>query len=614
MRNRYVVVADLLVFAVAACGAFALRFDLYFFLSRPEFIPYLQAAPLIKVVVFAVAGMYRRFWRYTSVNDLIALCFANSVASAGTATFVAIGIYRGFIYEFSRSVLFADWLLCLALTAAVRLAIRVAGESRGRSSDKSGSEKHVLVIGAGDAGIIVAREMQRNAHLGMKVIGFLDDDPVKFGKSIYGTRVHGPTSDLVGIIQAFRVTDVVIAMPKAPGSVVRRIAEDCRTAGVASRTIPGVFELLDGKVSVSRLRQVDISDLLRRPAVSGGPDASQYVHGRDVLVTGAGGSIGFELCRQVAYSRPRRLILLGHGENSIFEAASQLREAFPDVPLQSVIADVRDRDRILRLFDRHRPEIVFHAAAHKHVPLMQDNPEEAISNNVIGTRNVLDGALAVGCGRFVLISTDKAVAPSSVMGASKRVAEGLVRAAGALAGRPFVVVRFGNVLGSRGSVVPTFRKQIENGGPILITHPDMKRFFMTIPEAVHLVLQAGGIGKGGELFVLKMGEPVRIVQLAQDLVRLSGLPEGEIPFVFTGLRPGEKLEEALWEEGADVDATEHPDLLRVNESQFMDGSQLSVYVDSLRDALSRGDLRLLDAILCDLIPSFGTPRSSTRVH
>jgi len=606
MRNRYVLGADLIAFVIAACGAFALRFDLNFFQSRPEFIPYVCAAPIIKVVVFLVAGMYRRFWRYVSVNDLISLCFANLIASVGVTGFVAICIERGFFAEFSRSVLVADWLLTLALTAGARVSIRVAAESQRRSDGNDSLHKRVLIIGAGEAGVIVAREMQRNAHLGMKVTGFLDDDPVKVGKRIYGARVLGATSELSAVISAFGATEVVIAMPKAPGTVVRRIAEDCRNAGVASRTIPGVFELLDGQVSVSRLRQIDISDLLRRPAVTGGPDVSGYVSGRTVLITGAGGSIGFELCRQVAHGRPRRLLLLGHGENSIFEAALRLRDAFPDVPLESLIADVRDRDRLFHLFDRHRPDIVFHAAAHKHVPLMQGNPEEAVSNNVLGTRNVVDGALAVGCERFVLISTDKAVAPTSVMGASKRVAEMLVRAVGAASGRPFVVVRFGNVLGSRGSVVPRFRKQIEAGGPIAITHPDMKRFFMTIPEAVHLVLQAGGIGNGGELFVLNMGAPLRIVQLAEVLIRLSGLTTGDVPIVFTGLRPGEKLEEQLWENGAIVENTPHPDVLRVTEAHTAATANLTGAVDALAEAARAGDRAIIESILGDLIPSFAS--------
>jgi FlaA1/EpsC-like NDP-sugar epimerase len=393
-------------------------------------------------------------------------------------------------------------------------------------------------------------------------------------------------------------------MPKAPGSLLRKIADACRQALVSSRIMPGVFELLDGHVSVSRLRQVDITDLLRRTPVESGADTSHYLQGRTVLVTGAGGSIGFELCRQVAHARPACLVLLGHGENSIFEAGVQLGEAFPGVKLETVIADIRDRGRLFRVFDALRPEIVFHAAAHKHVPLMEANPEEAISNNVLGTQNALDAAMRVESRRFVLISSDKAVTPSSLMGASKRVAEALVRDAASRSGRAYVVVRFGNVLGSRGSVVPAFKKRIEAGGPIRVTHPDMKRFFMTIPEAVHLVLQAGGMGKGGELFVLKMGEPLRIVQLAEDLIRLSGLTPDEVPIVFTGLRPGEKLTESLWDEGAMVEATEHPEVLRVTEPQPPAAARMTEVVAFLANAARAGDRQLIDAGLAEIVPAF----------
>jgi FlaA1/EpsC-like NDP-sugar epimerase len=401
-------------------------------------------------------------------------------------------------------------------------------------------------------------------------------------------------------------------MPRASGAVLRVVADDCRRVGVESHTIPGVFELLDGDVSVSRLRQVDIVDLLRRDPVVSSPDASLFVEGRRVLVTGAGGSIGFELCRQIAHARPQLLVLLGHGENSIFEAHASLREAFPTVKLETVIADIRNRDRIVRVFDRVLPEIVFHAAAHKHVPLMEENAEEAISNNVMGTKNILDVSLRTGVARFVLISTDKAVSPTSLMGASKRVAERLVRAVAKSTGRAFVIVRFGNVLGSRGSVVPTFKKQIESGGPVYVTHPDMKRFFMTIPEAVHLVLQAGGMGRGGELFVLKMGEPLRIVELAEDLIRLSGLSLEDIPIIYTGLRPGEKLEESLWEEEAIVAPTSNPEVLEVTEESAMDYEQCARLVEAVHVAAQRADRQAIDTALAAFLPTLthrGTDRS-----
>jgi FlaA1/EpsC-like NDP-sugar epimerase len=604
MRNRYVLLADLLMFVVAVCGAFGFRFDWYFFSTRPEFLPYLAAALILKPLAFYSFGMYRRFWRYASIDDMLALTLANSAGSVAVAAVVWGGLYFGAIREFSRSVVGADWLLALVATSAVRLSIRVVGESQTRGRRPDEYDKRVLIVGAGDAGAIVAREMQRNAQLRMRLVGFLDDDAVKLRKRIYGTPVVGRLRDLQDIVQAMQVDQVIIAMPKATGSVVRAVAEDCRNAGVMSRTIPGVFELLGGHVSVNRLRQIEIADLLRRTPVVEGAESAAYIQGRTVLVTGAGGSIGLELSRQLAYARPRCLAVLGHGENSIFDAYGQLREAFRDVPVEPIIADIRDRGRMLRVFETIRPEIVFHAAAHKHVPLMEANPEEAISNNVLGTQNVVDAAISVGAGRLVMISSDKAVSPSSVMGASKRIAEELVRSAAARVQRPYVVVRFGNVLGSRGSVVPAFKKQIDAGGPITVTHPDMKRFFMTIPEAVHLVLQAAGFGKGGELFVLKMGAPVRIVQLAEDLIRLSGLSPDDVPIVFTGLRPGEKLEESLWEEGARIEDTAHPEVLKVTELRTVEPERLASAVEALANAAVQGDRVRIELGLRDLIPSY----------
>jgi FlaA1/EpsC-like NDP-sugar epimerase len=604
MRNRYVLIADELMFMIAACGAFGLRFDFFFFERRPEFLPFLLALIIIKPIVFLALGMYRRLWRYAAVDDMVALTIANSAASVAMAIFVAVAISFGWIREFSRSVAVADWLLALCATGAIRVSIRIVSESQKKTRRRTEQEKRVIVAGAGDAGAIVTREMQRNPQLGMRPVGFLDDDEIKLGKRIYGVPVLGRLSELADVLAETEADQVIIAMPKVLGTVVRTVAEDCRRAGVEFRTIPGVFELLGGRVSVSRLREVDITDLLRRNPVVEGMDSTRYLEGRTVLITGAGGSIGFELCRQVAHSRPRALALVGHGENSIFDAYRELHEAFPAVRVDAVIADIRDRGRLFRVFDGIRPDVVFHAAAHKHVPLMEGNPEEAISNNVLGTQNVLDAAIRVGTARLVMISSDKAVSPSSIMGASKRVAEALVRNAARQAERPFVVVRFGNVLGSRGSVVPAFKKQIENGRPLTITHPEMKRFFMTIPEAVHLVLQAAGLGQGGELFVLKMGEPLRIVQLAEDLIRLSGLTPDDVRIEFTGLRPGEKLEEALWEEQAVIEDTAHPEVLRVNEAQDLDEGQLGRSIETLANAAVQGDRQRIELTLRELIPTF----------
>jgi FlaA1/EpsC-like NDP-sugar epimerase len=452
---------------------------------------------------------------------------------------------------------------------------------------------------------MVVRELERNPQLGLVPVGFLDDDAAKIGKKIHQLRVLGRLDQLPDVVAAHEVDEVVIAMPTAPGATVREVVEAARSAGVTAKALPGIFELLDGGVSVNRLRNVDIADLLRRRQIAAAPDTARYLSGQVVLVTGAGGSIGSELCRQICHAEARALVLVGHGENSIFEISHQMRQHFPGVQVHAVIADVRDRASLTRVFDTHRPSVVFHAAAHKHVPLMEAQPTEAITNNVVGTATLVEVAMAHGVTRFVLISTDKAVGPSSVMGATKRLAEMIVRDAAARSGQRYLAVRFGNVLGSRGSVVPFFRRQIERGGPVTVTHPDMTRFFMTIPEAVYLVLKAGGLARGGELFVLNMGEPVRIVDLATDLIRLSGFDTKEIPVVFTGLRPGEKMAEELWERDSRVEPVGGGDVFRVQEPDPpLSGAGLQATIDALAAAAARGDDLEVHRLLSDAIPSF----------
>lgn len=606
MRNRYLLVCDVPIVAMAAYAAFALRFDWYFPLHRPEFVPFLIAALLVKPTVFLSLGMYSRLWRYASVGDLLAVLIAVSASSVAVSALVAAGTLGGQIHEFSRAVLVIDWLLTLCGTGGVRMAVRLAAENRpGAQKTRAYARgKRILVVGAGDAGSMVVREIRRNPQLGMEPVALLDDDSVKQGKHVHGVPVIGPLRSLADAIERFQIAEVIIAMPKAKGGVVRDVAEACRQSGIPSRIVPGVYELLGGQLNVSRLRKVDIADLLRREQITAPPGTGIYLTQKRVLVTGAGGSIGSELCRQIALANPALITLVGHGENSIFDVQAHLRERFPGVKLHALIADIRDHGRLAACFRVARPQVVFHAAAHKHVPLMEENPEEAITNNVMGTSNVVDACISAGVERLVMISTDKAVSPTSMMGASKRLAEMIVREGARRSGRPFAVVRFGNVLGSRGSVVPLFKRQIEDGGPITITHPDVKRYFMTIPEAVNLVLQAGGLSRGGELFVLNMGEAVRIVQLAEDLVRLSGLSAAEVPIVFTGLRPGEKLEEALWEADAVVEPTSHPEVLRVKENDPIDGAQLARSLESLTAAAASADRLQLEAALAEWIPTY----------
>jgi FlaA1/EpsC-like NDP-sugar epimerase len=506
-------------------------------------------------------------------------------------------------------VIFIDWLLTLACTVGLRLSVRVVAESR-RPGRPRGTARRVLVAGAGDAGMLVARELMRNPALGMVAVGFLDDDPAKRGKQVLGLRVLGPLESLTEQAARLDVSDVIIAMPRAGGKVLRRVLDQCRDAGLPALAVPGVYELLGGSVSVNRLRTVEIGDLLRREQVNVQQRARDYLAGRVVLVTGGGCSIGFELCRQAAEAGAREVVMLGHGENSLHDALIRLRDLGFGDRLKPVVADMRRLARLEQVFTEYRPQVVLHAAAHKHVPLMEVFPGEAVSNNVGGTQNLVAVALAHEVERFVLISTDKAVAPSSVMGATKRLAEAMVRDAARRSGRPFLAVRFGNVLGSRGSVVPVFQRQIQRGGPVTITHPDMRRFFMTIPEAVHLVLEAGALGRGGELFILNMGEQVRIVDLARDLIRLSGLGPDEIEIRFSGLRPGEKLEEQLYEDGARLVATTNPDVLEVADEVEVSPAALTAGVEALLAAADGGAKLDILARLAELLPTF-VPFSDT---
>ncbi len=604
MRNRYLLVADVLAIALAAWAAFAFRFGWLFNEERPEFVPFLIIAVVIKIGAFFAFGMYRRYWRYAGFWDLMAIVLANSAASIVLGAVMVGSRLMGWIPGLSRSVPPLDWLFALALTVGLRASLRAIAETvRKPPLGKVKPSRNVLIVGAGDAGAMVAREMQKNPQLGLRPVGFLDDDRIKAHKEIYGLEVFGAIASMESVAKARRIDEVVIAIPTAGGRTVRDVVERCQTLGLSSRVMPGIYELLGGQLSVSRLRNVDIADLLRRPQIVSQSDSPAYLQGACVVVTGAGGSIGSELCRQVAYAGPSRLLLLGHGENSIFEIAAELQTRFPTIAVQAMIADVRDRERVHRIFRMAHPQVVFHAAAHKHVPLMEDNAAEAVTNNIVGTRNVVDAAVAAGVQRFVLVSTDKAAAPSNMMGASKRVAELIVQRAARTQSRAFVVVRFGNVLGSRGSVVPIFKEQIERGGPVTVTHPEVRRYFMTIPEAVHLVLQAGGIGSGGELFVLDMGEPVLLREMAADMIRLSGLDENDVPIVFTGLRPGEKLNEILWEEGASVEPTARGDIRRVQEAAVADDGRLDEIISRLADAAARDDHERIARLFRECIPS-----------
>ncbi len=608
IRNRYILLGDLLLIIISVLASYALRLEL-----GPLFYFYFPSAPfmvvvglLIKPMVYYLFGLYRRLWAYASTQEL-KLIIAGVTTASIIVSLVMLALWQiGAFPRFSRSILAIDWLLSLAFAGGLRFVFRLLAESRNgsRNNHSYGQVKQVLIIGAGDAGALVVRELQKNPQVAMHPMGFLDDDTGKLKHQIYGVPVIGQLSDLAHILDVHNVDEVVIAIPTAPGRVIRLAADICRLKGVPFRTMPGIYELLGGRVSVSRLREVDIADLLRRePARINEELIGASLNSKVVLVTGAGGSIGRELCRQIARWGPAELLLLGHGENSIFETMLELQESFPSLPLRPLIADVRDLPRLKWIFYTHRPQVVFHAAAHKHVSLMELNVEEAVTNNILGTRNVVNLSLEHNVERMVMISTDKAIRPANIMGATKRIAEMLVLDAANRSGRAFSVVRFGNVLGSRGSVVPLFKRQIARGGPVTITHPDMRRYFMTIPEAVHLVLQASSMGKGAETFVLNMGQQVRILDLAEDLIRLSGLEPGrDIEIVFTGIRPGEKLSEDLWDEGYSFIKTLHPDIFRLHHQDILVGEDLYKSIDELILLAQEGDASSVITLLDEFIP------------
>jgi FlaA1/EpsC-like NDP-sugar epimerase len=605
LQNRFIFVVDIFLIIVAALGSFALRIDLgpLFLFYLPQALWLVGIAIIVKPLVFHGFGLYRRMWVYASVQELLLIILSVTTASVVLSAIVVIGRAIEVIPNFPRSVLPIDWLLSLVLIGGWRFSLRLLAEIQ-VSGGESSRLKRVLIVGAGDAGELVVREMQKNTNLHLKPVCFLDDDPNKQDQQIHGVPVAGTLADLPRVLLAKRIAEVVIAIPSAPGRVIRQVADECRLKGMPFRTMPGIYELLGGKVSVNRLREVQISDLLRRePTRIDERAIGASLGGRRVLVTGAGGSIGRELCLQIARWGPSELILLGHGENSIFETLLDLEDNFPSIPLHPVIADIREMERLKLIFDSLRPQVVFHTAAHKHVPLMEANIEEAITNNVLGTRNIVDVSSQTDVERLVMISTDKAIRPTSVYGGAKRLAEMIVLEAAQRTGKSYSVVRFGNVLGSRGSVVPKFKRQIAAGGPVTVTHPDMQRYFMTIPEAVHLVLQASAMGQGSEVFVLNMGEQIRILDLAEDVIRLSGLEPGkDIEIVFTGIRPGEKLSEELWDHSAQYAPTAHPDIVLLAENYYQEANALRQVIDELARLASEGDSEAILRILDELIP------------
>lgn len=594
---------DLSLWSLCVPIAFWLRLDKAWVDFVREIVIMMALGAPFKAAAIYGLGLYRRSWHRTGVRDLIMLVLGIGIV---TAVLFLLGQVRVEGFSIPRSVPLITGMLALLIMSGARMAMRIYAEQTGLLKAGKGEDvRRVLIVGAGEAGTLVAREMLRNPAAGRLPIGFLDDDPVKRRQLFLGLPVPGRIEDLPQVVREQRVDEVVIAMPSAGGSTIRRVVRIANDAGVTYRIIPGIFELLSGRVSISHIREVEVEDLLRRePVRLDMQEIGDYLEDRVVLVTGAGGSIGSEIVRQVAAFGPATLILLGRGENSIYQIDREMAQEHPHIRRFAVVTDIRDRKSLEAVFRRHHPQVIFHAGAHKHVPLMEQNPAQAVLNNVGGTRNLVELALEYGVEGFVNISTDKAVNPTSVMGASKRVAELVVYDASRRCKAPstYVSVRFGNVLGSRGSVIPLFKEQIRRGGPITITHPEMVRYFMTIPEASQLVLQAGSMAENGNVYVLDMGEPVKILDLARDLILLSGLQLDDIEIQYSGIRPGEKLYEELMTAEEGTVASRHEKVFVARNSSRL-GENFSSLLESLLAAAEAQDEERIRSLFKQLIPT-----------
>jgi len=522
-------------------------------------------AVFISLVWFYIFGFYRRVWRYAGIDDLMLIVVAVTIGLG------SLYLYSYFYGMLPRSAYIIAWFLMVILVGGSKLVVRLLADNLVRFG-RTGRKKNALIVGAGEAGVLVAKELKKHgSSLEIKVIGFIDDDSSKQKQIIQGIPVLGSRNNLPAVVQQRGVEEIIIAMPSAPYSTLKAIVSECAELPVKIKTVPGIFEIVKGQVSINNLKEVEIEDLLQRvPVKVDVKSIADYLAGEVVLVTGAGGSIGSELCRQTAELNPAKLILLDHDENGIFYIDMEIRERAKDLEVIPLVRDIQSKSALEEIFDKYKPTVVFHAAAYKHVPLMELNAEEAVRNNIEGSKKLIDLSSAYGVKHFVFVSSDKAVNPTSVMGATKRVVEiYLQEKARNCNSCIYCAVRFGNVLGSQGSVVHIFKKQIAAGGPVTVTHPDMKRYFMTIPEAVQLVIQAGALGRGGEIFVLDMGEPVKIVDLAKDMIILSGLkPEGDIKVEFTGLRPGEKLYEELFSDRENFALTRHERIFIAPDTEY----------------------------------------------
>jgi FlaA1/EpsC-like NDP-sugar epimerase len=573
---------------------------------------------VVKLICFYFFDLYKGMWRYTSINDLMNIIKASTVA---TLILIVLFLYKNRFEMLSRSVFIIDWCVTVMLIIGLRVFTRLCFEnftetvgvqdlagklmSFFRKSRQKG--RRMLIIGAGDCGEKICRQFRENPAVQSHVVGFLDDDSSKIGRKIHGIPVLHTIDALESVVSSMEIEDVIIAIPSAGSERMRHIVDLCRKADVDFKTIPDMGELIDGRISISAIRNVEYRDLLgREPVKLDKKEIGGYLGRKCVLVTGAGGSIGTGLCRQICRFSPQKIVLLERAESPLYEIDLELKKNFPNVGVIPVLADIQNKAELAKIFGQFAPEIVFHAAAYKHVPMLEQHPWKAVENNIGGTQNLVEAAQNAGCDRFVFVSTDKAVNPANVMGASKRIAELLVQKQNTLeaSNTRFMTVRFGNVIGSVGSVIPLFKKQIQEGGPVTVTHPDMIRYFMLIPEACQLILQAGAMGKGGEIFILEMGEPVKIDAMARDLIRFSGFaPDVDIKVIYTGLRPGEKLYEELMTDQEGVIPTDHKKI-RVLNSHTGDVSHLTSRLEALKKAAETRDPDGIRKGLQQIVPEY----------
>jgi FlaA1/EpsC-like NDP-sugar epimerase len=613
MLRTLQIVFDLLVLSASLALAFFARFE--GMVPEQMFKRLVVQGPYVVALQYGLLtafGVPRFSWRYVGLREAVQIARALAVGSLVLAAvrLIAGALFRsdGYAQFFylPYGVIAFDCALSVLGVCGVRVTRRISTERAEirRLRPDSKQQVRTLLVGAGRGGVMVAKEISGRPELGIVPVGFIDDDPDKRGSTVHGIPVLGATRDLVRVARERGAQQAIITVANAPGDVVRSISEACKRAGLSVKVIPGLFRLVGGDLNLTRIRDVAIEDLLRREAVVLDDLAiADEIKDRVVAVTGAGGSIGSELCRQVCRFGPKLLLLLERSENALFEVHRELRENFPNVRIEPCLADICDRPRIAEIFAAHEPAVVFHAAAHKHVPMMEWNPREAVKNNALGTRLLADLAHEHRVAAFVMISTDKAINPTSVMGATKRVAELYVQALGKTSPTRFVTVRFGNVLGSNGSVVPIFKEQIARGGPVTVTHPEMRRYFMTIPEACQLVLQASVMGRGGDIFILDMGDPVRIVDLAKDLIHLSGFSENEIEIVFSGVRPGEKLYEELATLHENAEKTRHPKIL-IGTAQAAPLEQMQATLSNLLTVVNRANDADLRLSLREIVPEY----------